>query len=443
MVDTAAATDVFTAAFPAFLAARAGSEPAWLTTARQNAFAAFTERGFPTARVEAWRYTRVKAISEGRFALPGTAALPAAETLAPHAIATEQPLRAVLVDGRLCRQRSMLDALPRGVVVKSLFDALAAGDAAARASLEASCPEDHSFAALNAAFLEDGLLVVVEPGVVLERPLEIVSLTQGGVAAQVRIVVVLGATAQATLTEIHAALPGSAQASFTNVVVDVKLEDGARLTRVKVAEDAVDASHVALLRAEQGGRDSTLDNTSLTFGGALVRDSIRVRLAGQGASCRLDGLYHVAGSRNHDHYTVIDHAVPNTTSLEHYKGVLDDDSRGTFFGRILVREGARGTSSRQVNHNLLLSDRSLCNSTPQLEILNDDVKCSHGSTIGQIDATALFYLRSRGLSESAAREMLTYAFANEILDRLTIEPLRERLAGKLVTEPPPEHLEHE
>ena len=412
--------------FPRWLGLLRGKEPAWLTKAREDAAATFAETGLPTRKLEAWRYANVALLSRLPLA-PSNASTAKLDAASLPQRAASNSLRVTLVDGRFVAELSdSLDAA-RGVSIRPL----ASADAKRiEAILAAPTPRDHVFAALNLALFSDAIVIDVAANAAIDRPLEIVSLTHGGgIAQHSRVIVLAGANSKATLIEQHASIGSGV--SFANIVVDVELADGASLEHVKIADEHLDAVHVAATRVRQSGRDSSYRSCVVSLGATLHRHSLYVDLLAPGANCDLAGLYVVSGSQNHDHYTVIDHAVPHTSSEEHYKGVLDDRSRGTFFGRILVRKDAQKTASAQKNDNLLLSNEALANSTPQLEIFADDVKCAHGSTIGQIDKTALFYLRSRGIDLASARELLTYAFLNEILDRVPTEELRDRLTHRI------------
>lgn len=439
VLDSAAPRqDSFTRDFGVWLASRKGAEPAWLTKAREDAFSSFSERGFPTRNVESWKYALVRPIANGEFRRAPASTV--TDTVIAESVADSATVaRVVLVDGVVDAARTSFSALPAGLRIESIAQILTREPDRLRATLSATAPHDHVFAALNTAFASDGVVVTVAPGAVIESPIEILSFTSGGATAQhSRIVVSLGQNSQASVIELHRSL--GAGASLANVMVDVELHDGAVLEHVKVSEEDLSAFHVAATRVRQIGRDSTYKSRAISLGGAFHRHSLYVDLLAPGANCDLLGLYVLRGTQNHDHYTVIDHAVPNTTSVEHYKGVFDEKSRGTFFGRILVKKDAQKTSSTQKNDNLLLSNEALANSTPQLEILADDVKCAHGSTIGQLDGEGLYYLRSRGIGKDDARELLTYAFANEILDRLPFVALRERLSRHLTREPQRETL---
>lgn len=427
----ATAPAAFALDFSKWLGFVRGKEPAWLTKAREDAYASFVESGVPTRKLEAWHYANVGIFAKlplftqfTQQASVGTAALPPT---------MDGALRIVLVDGRVAApplSSALGDDRAPGLRVESLANVGSESRATVERILGAPNPRDHAFVALNLALHSDGVVITIAQNAIIEKPIEVVSVTSGGgVAQHSRVIIVAGANSQATIVEQHASLgPG---ASFANIVVDVELGDGANLEHVKIADEHVDATHVAATRVRQTGRDSRYRSVVVSLGAAFHRHSLYIDLLANGASCDLAGLYVPKGTQNHDHYTVIDHAVPHTSSEEHYKGVLGDKSRGTFFGRILVRKDAQKTASAQKNDNLLLSNEALANSTPQLEIFADDVKCAHGSTIGQIDATALFYLRSRGVSKAAARELLTYAFLNEILARLPTEELRDRLTNRI------------
>jgi Fe-S cluster assembly protein SufD len=441
--DTSAKTPPsFAIDFPQWIDFVRGKEPSWLTKAREDAHASFVESGLPTRKLEAWRYANVAVLSKVplRTQITGQDAVAANDL--PPVPSDAGSHRIVLVDGRFVGP-PLTNALGAnsapGLRLESLASAVLDGSTRLQPYLAAPNPREHSFAALNLALLSDGVVVSIAANAVVEQPIEIVSLTSGGgVGQHCRVIVIADANSKATLVEQHGSL--GAGTSLANVVVDIELADGANLEHVKVADEHGEAVHVAATRVRQIGRDSSYRSIVVSLGGAFHRHSLYVDLLAPGASCDLKGLYVLRGAQNHDHYTVIDHAVPHTSSGEHYKAVLDEKSRGTFFGRILVRKDAQKTASEQKNDNLLLSNEALANSTPQLEILADDVKCAHGSTIGQLDGQMLYYLRTRGIDRNAARELLTYAFANEILDALTLGPLRERLSRRLTREPQADHV---
>jgi Fe-S cluster assembly protein SufD len=242
--------------------------------------------------------------------------------------------------------------------------------------------------------------------------------------SQPRNLIVLGVGSQATVIETWAGL--SDEVYFTNAVTEVVLGDNARLDHYKLQGEAAGAFHIALTQVQQG-RDSRFNSHSVALGAALARNDLRALFASQGSECTLNGLYMATGKQHLDNRTLIDHQSPRCTSRELYKGVLDGQSRGVFSGRVLVRHDAQKTDASQTNKNLLLSDEAVVDTKPQLEIFADDVKCAHGAAVGQLDEDALFYLRSRGIDQEAAKGLLTYAFASEMVNLIPLAPLRERV----------------
>jgi Fe-S cluster assembly protein SufD len=420
-------TDVYRADFEAFVrACEASDEPGWLTRRRREAIERFARLGFPTTRDEAWRFTSVARLARASFRRPvenDAAGVTSVDGLAAFGHPT-----VVFVNGRPSPELSSLDA-PVGVQVRSLRDALARDPARLEARLgRIAADEGQAFTSLNTAFAEDGALVEIAAGAVVAEPIHLVFLTAGAapIASHPRVLVVAGRRSQATLVETSA---GRGE-YFANAVTEIVLDDGAVLDHYTVQREAASAFRVSTLAVEQG-RDSRFSDLALGFGGELVRNDVYVRLAGEGAECALLGLLMAGGDQHLDTHTRIDHAAPSTGSREVYKGILDGRGRGVFHGTILVRRGAQKTDAYQVNKNLLLSREALVNSTPALEIFADDVKCKHGSTTGQLDANALFYLRSRGLTEDSARSLLVHAFAAEIVGRIRVPALRAAAEAEL------------
>lgn len=421
--------DAYRAAFERFFASgEVGSEPAWLRARRTAAFARFVEAGLPGPRDEAWRHTPLAALTRGRFEPADPEARPEPELTSLLPPADAGAPRIVLVNGRLSRELSRLDALEPGVIATSLREALAARPASLEPWL--SQLAGGPFADLNAALAGDAAVVLIAPGAVVERPLRVEHLGAGasGRVVYSRTLVVAGRASQCRLVEVFAS--GSSRASLTSAVSEVVLEDGASLDRSKLQREGGEALHVATL-AVRLGRDARFRDRSLALGAALSRDDIDVRFEGEGGECVLDGLFVVDGSRVADTHSRIDHAKPHCSSRQLYKGILDGRARGVFGGLVVVRPGAQKTDAWQMNRNLLLSPEALVHSTPQLEILADDVKCRHGSTTGQLDPAALFYLRSRGIGEAQARGLLTWAFASELLQGLPDEAVRAAVERQL------------
>ncbi|MGH7300387.1 MAG: Fe-S cluster assembly protein SufD, partial [Candidatus Rokuibacteriota bacterium] len=321
-----------------------------------------------------------------------------------------------------------------GARVGSLAEALITDEPTVRAHLAADVAPGDAFGALNAAFWPDGAFLHVPAGVRLEEPIQLLFVATAGApgADHPRSVIVLEPESRAVLVESYVAL--GEEAYLTNASTEMALGPGAGLEHHRIVLEGRRAFHVGRIRVRQGP-DSRFASHAVTLGGRLVRSEVDVRLDAPGAECALNGLFVVGGAQHVDTHTVVDHARPRTTSRQLYKGVLDGRSRGVFNGRVVVRPGADGTDAHQTNKNLILSDGVEVDSKPQLEIFADDVKCSHGAADGQLAEDAIFYLESRGLDEVAARTLLTHGFANEVLGRIGVEPVRawceELLRGRL------------
>lgn len=413
-----------------FLSDRPSREATWLGRLRRSAFARFEELGLPTTRLESFRSTSLAPLARTTFRVaagePREVGRDDLARLTFHRAFESHQV--VFVDGRHAPGLSGVEGTP-GLRVLSLRELLAADGRTLEALLDRLLPADApACASLNTAFLEDGAVVLVEPGRVVEAPVHVVFYSTGtGPATPVshpRLLVRLGRGSRLTLVESHGGAPGAAY--LANAVTEVFLDDGAVLDHCRVQRESEAAIHLSTTAVRQG-RDSRFTALGLDLGGALVRHDVDQAFGGEGGECTLDGLFLVDGERHVDSHTRIDHAVPRCSSRETYKGVLDGKGRGVFHGTVLVRPGAQKTDAWQVNRNLLLSDEALVDSTPTLLIHADDVRCKHGSTTGQIDAAQLFYLRSRGIGEAEARSLLVHAFASDLLRRVAVEPLRAGL----------------
>jgi Fe-S cluster assembly protein SufD len=428
--------DVYREAFERFRRELAPAEPAWLRELRESASQRFGELGFPSAREEEWRFTSVAPIARATFSRPEPRPLGPPElarlTELGFSGALEGP-RAVFVNGRFAPEHSSLPQT-EGLSLSSLREALAREPERLRAELGALAPPaGGAFTALNTAFFEDGALVELAPGAALAEPIQLVHLSTSRWSTQPtlshpRTLVLCGRGSQATLIESYGGLPG--EAYFTNAVTELSLGPGARLDHYKLQRESDRAYHVARLSVRQA-RGSGFADHSICVGGALVRNDIDVRLGGEGGECALNGLFMASDQQHMDTHSLIDHEAPACASRELYKGVLDGRARGVFHGKVLVRPDAQKTDAYQTNKNLLLSREALVHSTPALEIFADDVKCKHGSTTGQLDPAALFYLRSRGIGEQAARSLLIYAFASDLVGRLRVPAVRASLEAFL------------
>jgi Fe-S cluster assembly protein SufD len=411
-----------------FTQGRGVSAPAWLRELRDRGASRLAALGFPTVRQEEWRFTNVASIADTPFRLaektPTNAAVLIGRVKIPRTAA-----RIVILNGQFAPELSSLDALPRGVVAGSL--ALAIAHNRPEVAHLGQLPWEHMpMVALNTAFLEDGAFVAIAPQAVVADPIHIIVVNGGAgkTMAHPRTLIVAGANSQATIAQTF--LGAAGESHFTNVVTEVSVGEGANLN-LCTDQREIDTAYLVSVIQMQLQRNATLRSRVVTLGGKLVRNDIGAVLGGEGAHVDLDGVYLVDGDRLVDNHTTIDHATPNCTSHELYKGILDGKARAVFNGRIIVREDAQKTDAKQTNRALLLSDEATINSNPQLEIFADDVKCTHGAAIGQLDEEAMFYLRARGLTERDARYMLIHAYVGEVLERISIESLRQQLEREL------------
>jgi Fe-S cluster assembly protein SufD len=361
----------------------------WLQALRDAAFQLFAELGFPTTHDEEWRFTNVAPIARTGF----------------HVAAAHPLLR-----------------IPSGV--QELDPSDAQFDLAHHAAAGRCGVDRNAFVALNSAFLNEIAVLRIPRGAVVEEPIEItyeVPEQSGRVAVHPRTLILVGADAHCTIIETYQ----GQGAYFTNAVTEIVAGDASVVDHYKVQRESREAFHVATMQATLG-RSANFSSHSISLGGALVRNDANATLS-EGTEATLNGLYLVNGTQHVDNHTVIDHAKPHGTSHEVYKGILDGRAVAVFNGRIMVRKDAQKTDSKQTNKNLVLSDEAVIHTKPELQILADDVRCTHGATIGQLDDEAMFYLQSRGIGKHEARSLLTYAFAQDIIDRIKVPSLKESL----------------
>jgi len=376
------------------------AEP-WLKELRDSAFQRFLELGFPATHEEEWRFTNVAPIARTQFAN---------EHLNWETARGSLPT--TFFNGKY-----VAAALPEGVSLGT------PEDLKAHLGKYASY-HNHPFIALNTAFLRDVAVLRIDRGAVVDEPVRFLygaAETHPPVAAHPRVLVLAGAHSQCTLVETYAAQGKY----FTNAVTEIVAGEGAVVDHYRVQSESTEAYHIGILQA-MAGRNANFTSHSISLGGLLVRNDANVALS-EGTEATLNGLYIANGQQHVDNHTQIDHAKPHGTSHELYKGILDGHATAVFNGRIIVRKDAQKTDSKQTNKNLLLSDDAVINTKPELQILADDVRCTHGATIGQLDAEALFYLQSRGIGKGEARDLLTYAFAQDIVDRVKIPALKDYL----------------
>ncbi len=404
----------------------------WLAPAREAAMARFEALGFPTTRHEEWKYTSTAPIARQSFVAPSADAKVTAADLDRYLFAEQPGALAVFVNGRFSDSLSDLSALPKGITVMSLAAALESQRDVLEPHLTKHADyREHAFCALNTALFTDGIFVHVSEGTLVERPLHVLYLTTPSddpTAAFPRNIYIAEPNSKVRLVETYGGQNGSVY--FNNAVTEFVARDNAIIDHYQVQRESTDAFQVSTRQVFQT-RDSNVSSHTLAFGGRLVRNNINTLLDGENANCMFNGLSVLRGEQHVDNHLRVDHAQPHCNSWEFFKGIYDDSSRGAFCGRIIVREDAQKTDAKQSNMSLLLSRDAMIDTKPQLEILADDVKCTHGATVGQLDDEAIFYLRSRGVSVDAARSLLIYAFAGESIGQVRIAALRDKLQDLL------------
>lgn len=406
--------------------------PEMVSRLRREGRESFERLGVPSRRDEEWRYTDLSPLLVLDLVPAPAADLAAAEDFLKHsAFGRLAETSLVFVNGRYVPELSKGLSDPSGPVILPMREAWNREPAVVERFLgRVAGFRESAFASFNLAFLENGAYIRVPAGRVVEQPVQIVYLTLGAEAGLIspRVLVVVEDNAQCRLVETH--LGADQSAYFSNPVTELSVGQNGVLSYYKLQQESPRAFHVATLESHQG-RSSSVTTNVITLSGGLVRNETAVSLQGEGGWAQLDGLYLVSGSQHVDNFTRIEHVSPHCSSRELYKGILSDRGTGVFRGRIVVAKGAQKTDSKQTNNNLLLSDHALINTKPQLEIYADDVKCTHGATIGQLDRDSVFYLRARGISEEAAKGILIYAFANEVVNRIAVDSLREKLENYL------------
>jgi Fe-S cluster assembly protein SufD len=404
-----------------------GERSAEVHALRRAAIQMLPEIGFPTPKQEEWRFTNVSPIAKTEFQL-------ALEYVAPHlSLADIKPyvlddaIRLVFIDGWYSPEFSDTRLLPGGVAARNLAEELKNNPATADRFLNRYVkPGENAFTALNAAFVRDGAFVSVPARTVLEVPVQVLHIStdrESALASHPRNIIVVGEGSRASLIETY--YSAGRNNGLTNAVTEIEIRAGAIVEYNKLQAESDNAYHINTTAVHQAAGSVFTSNT-FVLGGAIVRNNLTSVLGGEGCECTLNGLSLGAGKQLIDNHTVIDHSVPHCNSHELYKAILDGASRGVFNGKIFVRKDAQKTDSKQTNKTLLLSDGATINAKPQLEIFADDVKCTHGATVGQLDEEQVFYLRSRGIDEKQARDILTLAFAGDIVGRIELKQLRSQ-----------------
>ncbi len=405
---------------------------------RRLALALFRQNGFPGPREENWKYTDVRPLRKKPFTSlnEAPADIGAAEIDAVR-FREMDCIELVFINGVYAKEYSRLEGLPAAVTLENL---------AATLSREADLLSGHltryaddkvsMFTALNTAFIRHGVYINIPKGAIIEKPINILYLSKANGkphAAHPRNLVIVNERAEATLIESYIGLDDADY--FTNAVSEVGLAAGAVLKHYKIQQESLNACHIGSLNVRQE-RDSKLESHSIALGGSLVRNDIHSRLAAKGAAIDMHGLYMPDGRQHVDNHTRVDHLEPRTFSMENYRGVLNGQSRAVFNGKVVVHPQAQKIEAHQNNANLLLSDDAEVDTKPELEIHADDVKCSHGATVGQLDKDMLFYLRARAIDEDRARSLLTYAFADEVISSIELPAIRSRLEYLVVGQLP-------
>ncbi len=436
--------------FQAFENNGAAHDPAWLKTLRLAAIGKFSELGFPTVRQEDWRFTNILPLTRTQFQRAPAAGMPDVrlDETTRHIVDGCSKSVLVFINGHFNKGLSNVSALPIGVVAGSLAESLGSNAEVVRQHLGKHLPlQSHPFAALNSAFIHDGAFFYVPEGILVKPSIQLlfVSFAQGDThpVSYPRNLIIVDERASATFVESYVSL--SEDVYFTNTVSEVFIGKESAVDYVKIQRESEKAFHVGTMQVEQGSQ-SRFTAFSLALGAAIARNDINIAVNGKQCETMLDGLYLPANDQLVDHHTFIDHTQPNCSSREIFKGIITGKSRSVFNGKIFVRREAQKTDSKQTNRNLLLSDEATVDTKPQLEIFADDVKCTHGATVGGLDAASLFYVKSRGISEEAARALLTVGFAGEVTNYINNEAVRkhvdtlviERLQEKVVKTSLPE-----
>ncbi len=404
--------------------------PEWIELLRRTAIGRFAATGFPTSRDEEWRFTPIAPLAQGKWRQAGGSPQElTVDQLAPFVFGHSDWTTLVFVDGSYSEGLSSVGLLPEGVRVGSLAEALRGDSALLERHLGRHAPISASpFTALSTAFMREGGFIHVPANIELSQPVHFVFVTTDSAAGTVmypRNLIVIEAGARASVIESYVTV-GEGTSYWTNAVTEVVAGANSWIEHTRIQRESERAHHIGLTHVEQDG-DSHYRSFSMAMGGALARHNLTAKLNGENVETLMYGLYLTRGDQVVDNHTAIHHDQPNCRSWEVYKGVLDGRSRAVFNGKVFVKPEAQKTDAKQTNRNLLLSDSARVDTKPQLEIFADDVKCTHGATVGRLDDVALFYARSRGVPADAARLLLTYAFAAEVTSEVVLEPVREEL----------------
>ena len=395
---------------------------------RKEALQNFSDLSLPTLKDEEWRYTNISPLLKYNFRFPPEDLNISNELVNKYLFAEMDSNLLIFINGKFSEEKSKLLNLPEGAIAGSISDAIKNNPENIKKHFgKYASYNNQIFTALSTAYTKDGAFVYVPNGKIVENPIHIIFITtasEDNIITQPRNLFVASENSQVTIIEHYVSENDSIY--FTNAVTEIVAEDNAIVDHYKLQEESKNAFHIASVEIDQE-LSSDFTSHSISTGGAITRNDFNARLNGDGGECTLNGLFLLEDNQLFDAHTLIDHANPLCNSHEHYKGILDDSSRGVFNGKVLVRQDAQKTNAFQQNNNILLSNNALVNTKPQLEIFADDVKCSHGATIGQIDEDARFYLKSRGIGEEAANAILMHAFASDVIKSMKIESVRNYL----------------
>ncbi|MFZ2171924.1 MAG: Fe-S cluster assembly protein SufD [Methylococcaceae bacterium] len=435
---TTATTNRYTSEYQNIVQALPGKILPWLQQLRAEALVQFSAHGFPSPREEEWRYTNVSAIEKKLFSPLANLSASQIDANWLKSYQVEDAWSVVLIDGHFSAEYSVLDGLPETVSVMGMADALTKQPELLETYLgRAVNNAEHSFIAFNTAWFTDGLFVHVPARQVLAKPIQVLHIsTQADVLATTRTVIIADEMAEVRVIETFA---GLANPYLSAAVMEVFVGANADMSLYKMQCESEKAYHFGGTYVKQA-RDARFTHHNFAFGGLLARSDIHVDMD-YASACELNGLYLGVKRQHIDNHTRINHLKPQASSRELYKGVLDDRARGVFQGRVIVSEDAQKTDSQMNNRNLLLSDDAEADTKPQLEIYADDVKCGHGVTVGQLDESSIFYLQSRCIDEETARNMLTFAFANEMVDKIKIKSLHDKVLEQVLMRFPQEGVE--
>ena len=396
---------------------------------RKNAITKFAELGFPTVRDEDWRFTNLTPISKGNFKLNGKDSGISEDILNNYLFDGLETFLLVFVNGKYSSELSKISDIPKGVTISSLSVAKDENRELLSQNIGKFLNfETEAFNALNTSFFEDGVFIHVPDSLSVDKPVHALFISHDDEQSIVnpRNLIIMGSNSELKVIEHYVST--SDNAYLSNVVSEVYVGENSDLEHYLLEFESKKAFNISTLRVQQE-KYSNIKSHSILFGGAIVRNNVHPVLAGEGGNSLINGLYMPSGRQHMDNFMRVEHASPHCDSRQIYNGVLDENSRGVFHGRIIVHEGAEKTDAKQTNRNLLLSDTAQIDTKPQLEIYNDDVKCTHGATIGQMDEEAIFYLQSRGIPKKEAKTIMVKGFTGESFSNMSLDPLRKYLEG--------------